>query len=61
MGYETLEAKPINENRHNVKEDTIKNFFDEIKKFTEEHSTPPFMAFNFDEDGNNEFTDANNS
>ena len=60
MGYETVEAKPIEENRYNVKEDTIKNFFEEIKKFTEEHSIPPFMAFNFDEEGNNEFTDAHN-
>ena len=58
MGYETVDAKPIEENRYNVKEDAIKTFFEEIKKFAEEHSIPPFLAFNFDEEGNNEFTDA---
>ena len=58
LGYEAVDAKPMEESRYQAKVSDIDKFFDDITHFTQENKIPPFMAFNLDEEGNDEFVDA---
>ena len=60
IGFETVDAFPLEESRYNVDENDLNLFFAELKEFATTNAIPPFMAFNLDEEGHDEFVDAHN-
>ena len=58
LNLASVEAQPIEEERYTASEDDISKFFSDIEKFCNENDVPSFMAFNLDEEGNDEFVDA---
>ena len=58
LGYDSVNAKPMDDSRYNVTEEAIDNFFKEISEFANSHKIPPFLCFNLDEEGNDEYVDA---
>ena len=60
LGYKIVKAKPLEENRYEVTEETINIFYEEIETFTREHNIPCAFAYNIDEEGYDEYSLAKN-
>ena len=58
INYESVDAKPIEEERYNVSADAINTFYSELEQFCRDNDIPSFMVFNLDEEGNDPFVDA---
>ena len=58
LGYRLVLAKPIEDTRYFVSEESLNNFYDELEIISHNNNIPSAFCWNLDEEGHDEFADS---